>query len=377
MKTHPLLFVPILFYGLSGCKADMSADRVLAEAIHRIKDSSCIQYTYISSWDNRFNGTTYTDSAAIIYAKVKPSTHGFAFRADRGGNTLLFDGVNYVDIHHQDKKIIRYDTAEIKRDTNYFSDLMIFAFSPQELIQKKNFTTVVDTVIDQRSFFVFREVDEKPSISDSKQIVRHERMYYIDQQAKLLWRIRNISILDQDTLQLIDCQFKGIQFPQTPPVLSVLEQPELLSYQEINSQDWENEQESKTISAGKRLPNRSYQDIHGNEVLLFGKPGQKSLIMFSFIGCGGCEYVLREMKNQNFQIKEGIDFFYSNPVDNQKVIATYLARKDFPFSAFCRESMMNDVFSVSAFPTFVLVNAEGLVLEVLNGYNDRVKEILF
>ncbi len=36
--------------------------------------------------------------------------------------------------------------------------------------------------------------------------------------------------------------------------------------------------------------------------------------MFSFIGCGGCEYVVRELKNANYKIWEGLDFELFHPI---------------------------------------------------------------
>jgi thioredoxin-related protein len=52
-------------------------------------------------------------------------------------------------------------------------------------------------------------------------------------------------------------------------------------------------------------------------------------------------------------------------------------KKGFPFSAFSKESNMNEDFSVLAFPTFVLINSEGEVSQVVSGYTAEVREMLF
>lgn len=85
---------------------------------------------------------------------------------------------------------------------------------------------------------------------------------------------------------------------------------------------------------------------------------------------------MRELKNNKYNIKDGLDFYYSSPVDNQSTLAAYLRKKEFPFPAFSRESGMNQEFSIFAYPTFVLIDSEGMVTQVLAGFDEAVKEVL-
>ena len=99
--------------------------------------------------------------------------------------------------------------------------------------------------------------------------------------------------------------------------------------------------------------------------------------MFSFIGCGGCEYAMREMKNKDFAIRDGLELMYSSPVDKSVALPRYFKKKTFPFVGFGEEGLMNENFNVASFPTFVLINEEGSVERVMRGYDEEVEQILF
>lgn len=110
---------------------------------------------------------------------------------------------------------------------------------------------------------------------------------------------------------------------------------------------------------------------------LYGDPGRETVAMFSFIGCGGCEYAMREMKKEQFKARDGMSLYYSSPVNPNTAVKAYLGKKGFPFTAFSKESNMNEDFGVDFFPTFVRIDADGRVAEVVSGYDDNVRALLF
>lgn len=131
------------------------------------------------------------------------------------------------------------------------------------------------------------------------------------------------------------------------------------------------------VAPGDRLLTPHYVDVNDERVALYGKPGRETLIMFSFIGCGGCEYAMREMSKNGYRIRKGLDFYYSSPLDKRTTLQTYLEKKGFPLGAFSKESQMNEDFPVYAFPTFVLLDSDGVVKQVASGYDEEVAEMIF
>ncbi len=68
--------------------------------------------------------------------------------------------------------------------------------------------------------------------------------------------------------------------------------------------------------------------------------------------------------------------FDSSPVDKKTALRPYLDKKGFPFTAFSKESGMNEDFSVYAFPTFVLIGADGVVRKVVSGFGAEAREMI-
>jgi hypothetical protein len=356
-----------------------SPEAVLSAAIEKIQSHPAIQYQYRSHWDNRFNESTFADSAQVIYSKLDSSQHGFGFSANTYNykSAHLYDGFTYKEIRHPDKLIVGYDKEEVAADSAYFSSRMFFLRTPFELSSDQAFENVWDTIIDHTSLFVYQQVRESPSVVDSTKTVRQEKHYFIDSQDPIVRRVKSFTMTDGDTSQVIEHVFTDVQFDALPYEFSDLEQSAFTTYTEVSDKVLESEQYLDQIAEGDRLTRSNYPNIQGKGVELYGESEQKSLIMFSFIGCGGCEYAMSEMKKKDFKIREGLHFYYSSPLDKSSTLQSYLEKKGFPFSAFSKESNMNEDFSVLAFPTFVLINSEGEVSQVVSGYTAEVREMLF
>ena len=131
------------------------------------------------------------------------------------------------------------------------------------------------------------------------------------------------------------------------------------------------------IQGGQKIPTQTYTDIAGKAIPLYGTPNQQTLIMFSFIGCAGCEVAMRKMKQKNYALKENIQLYYSSPQDSTAALLAYLQKKEFPFTGFAEESLMQEDFEVIMFPTFALIDSEGIVQKVAMGYNEEIESLLF
>ena len=215
-----------------------------------------------------------------------------------------------------------------------------------------------------------------PSVSDTSKTITRDRYFYVDADRRLPERVLTCSTLDGDTLQVLDYRFTAFGFDKEPFDLRRVDTTSWSAFTEMSIHDLEDDRRQSQIAKGDRLEQSVHNDLNGNPIRLFGRQDRQTLIMFSFIGCGGCEYVVRELKNANYKIREGLDFYYSSPVDSRGALKSYLEKKAFPFIAFSAESGMNEAFSIYAYPTFVLLEPDGKVAGIWTGFEDAVKEIL-
>ncbi len=364
---------------MSGCQKEkkISPEEAYALALEKIDINQAVSYRYQTFWDNRFNESTYSDTAQIIYTKLEVSPQGFGFYINTGDSELIFEGVGYKVIRHDEQLIIGHNADDIKQDPDYFSSLMFFMNTPYQLPALEDFDKTADTLIGDRHFYVFYEIEERPSTLDSTQTIRSEEHYFLEPENHQVSRVKRVTMAEGDTTQVIDISFGDLKFDEFAYNFTELVDSIPGSYRETTEAAMDQEMLQGQIAVGDRLNKARYTDITGESVQIYGNPGGQTVVMFSFIGCGGCEYAMKEMNKENFQLKEGVKLYYSSHLDKKKILQKYLQEKGFPFKGFAAESNMNDDFFVFAFPTFVLIDEKGLVKEVIAGYTEEVKEMLF
>ncbi|MEZ5042809.1 MAG: hypothetical protein R2828_23140 [Saprospiraceae bacterium] len=374
-KFSKLFLLLITASYLASC-ATNSAEKTLLKALQKQKDSQVISYDYINETDNIFNETHYADTASIVYFKTDSSYHGFGIHALTGKEEHLFDGFHYEKFKHAEKIRVSFEEEEIKDDPNYFSNLSFFAVNPMQVPAFSDFDSVFETMINHKRSYIYKKETQRKSMSDSSQIIRYQRLYYIAAEAGNIHQIQDIIISSEDTLQIANHYFSNYHYENTSFNLKTLERLKLLDYTNIKSEDEFEAFEWTPIKVGEKVAAKTFIDINGQETAIYGTPGKLSLILFSFIGCAPCEIALKDWQKEGYHFNPDINIYYSSFQNKGSVLKKYLAKKNFPFTAFGQESHMIESFSLYFAPSFALIDAEGTVLKVIEGYDEEVKKTL-
>lgn len=361
--------------GTDGASADALA--VLEATRSKMLETPTHHYRFRSFWDNRFAASTYQDSMDITYSYLPESDLGFGFHAAGLKYEILYDGKDKLMINHTKRKIIRTTAAEIGKDSAYFQHSMSFHCDPKALPEFDALTLFSDTLISGKKTYLYAITTYSPSSEDSTKDIVSTTEYYLNPKLELVDRMRTITHIERDTIQTIEFVFTGYAFGDEAYTFGESDREKSLGYREISKADDKKERLAGLVRPGEQLHRADYTDINDKEQLLYGKAGTKTLVMFSFIGCGGCEYALREMKKKDFAVRDGIALMYSSPVNEASTLPTYFKKKEFPFVGFGKESLMNENFNVASFPTFVLINEDGGVARVMGGYDQEVADVLF
>lgn len=383
MKLNILFILAVTVLLLVGCETPRSGDastdaiEVLEATRNNLLTTPTHRYRFRSFWDNRFASSTYADSMEITYSYLPDSELGFGFHATGNDADILYNGKDELRIDHIKRKVVRTTAAEIGKDSAFFVNRMCFHGDPKALPTPVELDRITDTVIGGKPLYVYSISSSTPSVANPGKDIVATRIFYLDPERKVVERIRNVSHAEGDTLQVIDYFFSDYTFSDDYHEFGAADRKESLAYREVSKADDSKERQSGLIRPGDQLHRADYPDIHGEKQLIYGKAGKKTLVMFSFIGCGGCEYAMREMKKRNFAVRSEVDLVYSSPIDEPAALPVYLKKKDFPFNSFGKDSRMNDNFKVAEFPTFVLIDEQGGVERVIGGYDAEVEEILF
>ena len=372
----PILTFVVFVFLFTNCQQQEISKPNVANSLNKIATNQTIQFKYTSHWDNRFNETIFQDSAKIIYSHVNGNTHNFGFFTDYGNMATIFDGFKLENIQHEDKMIILSDSIEIQNTSDYFDYYPIFVSSPLELLRSNTFDTLIDTIINNKKYIIGKNTSQTTSKTDSTQIVIYENFYYFNQTTELLEQRKAVTVRSSDTLQIMNHYFSDYQFDTIPFDFNTIDRTDWQAYNVISEDDYDNERHLKQKSVGDKLIKKTYQDINNRPIHLYGT-GKQTVIMFSFIGCHGCEAALKKFKAREYKFKSNINFYYSSPQDKQKPILNYSKKKDFSFPTFSKESEMNKELKTYFYPTFVVISNDGTVQDIISGYNKDVLKLLF
>jgi len=251
----------------------------------------------------------------ITYSYLPDSDLGFGFHAVGDEYEMLYNGKDNLEIHHTERKVVRTTAGEIGKDSSYFKYSMSFHGDPKALPEFPALSEFGDTLVAGKRLFVYTISASSPSADEPGKSIVSIREYYLDPALYVVDRIRYISHVEQDTSQIIDYFFTDYAFSEEQYSFGESDREKSLAYREISEADDKEERLAGLVRAGEQLHRADYTDINDKEQLLYGMSGKKTVVMFSFIGCGGCEYALREMKKKDFAVRDGVELMYSSPVD--------------------------------------------------------------
>lgn len=358
-----------------GCTKKETSINILHKTKEKIKNHTLMTYNYESFWDNRFNDSEFRDTSYLELERSDKNLHGLLFYFSDTTHIDYFDGEVHKSIDHKESRIINDDREEFSIDSTYFLNMMFLMAQPTHFLDIDSTYEKRNSKIRDRNALVYSTSKESESDSDKLNFVTE---YGIDKQSNKPWFIKTISIKNKDTTQVITHYFQDIKFSNKSIDFENIRDYALeFGYIEMTSQQFMANTEEDQVQTGTKLMKSKYENIFEEETSIFGRNGKRTVLMFSFIGCGGCEYAMKEMKKKKFDFKEDVDFYYSSPLDKSTVLRTYLSNKGFDGIGFGEESKMNENFKAFRYPTFFILDSIGTVTDIYHGYRNGFENEIF
>lgn len=116
---------------------------------------------------------------------------------------------------------------------------------------------------------------------------------------------------------------------------------------------------------GKRFPKLEFTDINGKK---YNAAGKTLVVKCWFIGCQRCEEEMPELNQLLARYKNRKDIvFVSLAPDSKERLQAFLKRKRFDYPIIPgQEAFMTDSLGITAYPTHLIVNKKGMVVNVVN-----------
>jgi len=374
-KFHFILLLTLIAFSIVACTKDADNYKSLADSRALLNKAQSLSYNYTSVWDNRFNKTTFKDSTLMIISRLENLTMMYGVHAMSRGDEYIFAGDTYLEILHNEKKILNHDLQTINQHPKDVLSGTFLMHMPLDILDMDSLHYVRDTILDHIPYAQYRSTTSRPSMSDSAILMTYHTDHFIDVDSLQYNRVVATSIKGVDTLQVITSKFENLVLSEATYSFDMLDRIKNLGYKLTTQREEDADREFKRIHVGEQLTHQSFVNIDGLDVAIT-KPNKTTIVMFSFMGCGGCEIALKKMERKEFDFEKNINFYYSSPVDRGEVLKEYLKNKNYYFPAFGKESKMNDQFSISSYPTFVVLDDQGIVQKIEWDYDEIIDDYM-
>jgi hypothetical protein len=367
-----VLFFMATIIGLTLFPASVSLqkkDKVLEKAIGKLHQNVDISYDYLTKTDNYFNSTFMVDSGSMIRFRSAGGLHKFGFCVKQKQVAYLFDGIHFSKYKHNEKVKVVFDEGEIQSDESYFDNFTFWSQSPFQLANIEGLVKLEHKFVEGRKCHIYLKETKGPSLIDSTLINTIQKFWFIDKESNEISMIRNIIILENDTLQKMEQMFSNFSFGHSET--SAIKGLEDLKYDVVLAENEYPELEITPIKIGQKVKSNKYVNIHDEETVIYGEDGKPSLIVFGLIGCGNCELGIKDLLMIYPNLKKDINIFYTSFQNKNFAVEKYIQRKKLPFVAFGAESNMIIDFQLYNSPTYLFIDKNGFVTEILEGFDQE------
>ncbi|HET7119038.1 MAG TPA: TlpA disulfide reductase family protein [Hanamia sp.] len=128
---------------------------------------------------------------------------------------------------------------------------------------------------------------------------------------------------------------------------------------------------------GKALPAINYKDIDGNIYTQQTIKGKILVLNFWFIGCTACVAEMPDLNKLVNQYKNRKDILFVDiAINKEDSLKKFLSKRSFDYKTVSDPSgYLLKIFKIRAWPTQVVIDKNGNIVKILNGYNDDYKTL--
>ncbi|MFK8164859.1 MAG: peroxiredoxin family protein [Lewinella sp.] len=338
---------------------------LLQEAQAIIDEAQSISYTKHLIFDNASIGSSDTLSlSSEKFYRNEVSPIGYDFFAERDGHTSYLIGELAKDVNHQERRITSYTAEETKNDYKDPKYSMIVGNAPFYQLNKEEWVYTTDTVFQGRAARMYTFFDYE-SREDGVHYLRQARLFLHPETGQPFGHQTYLTA-NAAPHQIITCWYEDYRTNREEPLTFIL--PE--GYTKMSSDEFEAGRAAGVLTVGEIAPDFSATTITGEEFTLSDYRGQKVLLDFSFVGCGGCEMAMKEFNHPDFKLPDDMVGVYLSHLNTTAEIKKHFAKKGMPFLAIPKAEGPNEEYGVYVYPTFFVIDEQGVIELVELGYDE-------
>lgn len=347
-----------MFVGFNWALVGEDPVKILNQARENVNNSLYLTYRQQALYPNPA-GLHDTISARIFIHKNQADVDEYDFMWESASAVEVSLNGQYKSVNHK-KKVVNFFT-EKESEQQHIRDSRNTIYSPLKLLNQQ-WKFVSDTLAGSSRILNFFRIETDTVVNGNK--IYTEQHIFINSATKLLEKFERRNYFKGNLSQTIRFNYSDY---------TVSNSQEKLSYtfpEGYVSEPFEKSNSGSLLEVGDKAIAFKKPDINGNVVDLTTYSGKKTLLIFSAINCGYCKLALEYITNPDFEFDESISIIQLNPNDENVALQNYL--KNFPnpfFPVLSKAGNIAELYGVSGYPTFFLLNEELVIERVEHGFN--------
>lgn len=325
--------------------------RTLLESKKKVQGSQSLSYKQLALYPNPI-GKIDTLASSVIYSKTDEHQIGYDFLSKSEYLDEIYINGDHKIADHKDN-IVKF---QIKANENFRSNNI--DFSPITFLDQ-NWKFVKDTLIDNNEFLDFFQVENDTLINGNK--IYTERHIFINTLSKLIDRFERRNYFKGKLSQTVTYLYSDYDLSNLNTKLNY-DFPS--GYKSIpfgkNNNDIQ-------LKVGQKAPEFTASDLENNQFDLNNYRGKKVLLNFSTINCGYCKLALEHFNQKDYQLSNNVNGIYIN-YDKKTDVLAYTNKIEVPFPVLSDGKELAKLYGVSVYPTFFLIDEEGIIEKIVLGY---------
>ena len=372
MKQTLLLLIAV-FISTSACTDNNTPEAFLSKAKNTLENYEAFEYTALAQYPDP-TGKYDTSYVYTSFEKSDSSLIGYDYVVKNRGkywNTdILYLEGNYRYVDHSDKLVQLFAKDDKVKEENSIKSDNHYKYSPMQYYNRDDWVFISDTLINDQAFKNFMRI-ETDRVNDDGNKILTEQHIFINTDSKLIERFERRNHFNGKLSQVVIYDYLDYKDVQNSEKLTY-EYPEGYNTSLLGADPYSN-----NLKVGDKAPDFSASDAQNNVFKLADYKGKKVLLDFSIINCGYCLQSLKHFNSEGYELSDDVVAVYINPIDSESDMDRFKEQFNIPFPLIQdgADEIAKD-YGVITYPLFYLINEEGVIEKVINGFDKEFQESL-
>ena len=335
-------------------------DQLLNQAQNEILSHEQFTYDFTGFYPSPM-GTIDTIEAHISFQKNTNSFMGYDFIVNRHPSDVVKINGVLKSVNHNDKTVQLFPENDRIQIKYYVENNRNIIYSPISLLRQSGWEYRRDTLINETKLRTYFKVESDTIVKGNT--IYSEVQIFLNPASKLLERLERRNYFKGNLSQTLVFSYNDYNFDQAA---------ETFSYNfpaDYKSVLYGQKSRTPLPSIGDKAPVFSGSDLQNNPLSLADYQGKKVLLNFSVIHCGYCKLTVDYFDELNYQFPDDIQVISVNPADERNKVVAYVDKFDIKVPVIFNAQEMGELYGVSAYPTFFLIDEDGKIEKVTEGYD--------